>query len=196
MVTEVETKLKAVIRTAQAMQDTDNQLDTSELKGRADLEALKQEWREVQTVLDTATDLSSAKEALKLKEGIEQDIRLQETVNEAKRKQSSVVLENQFEEFAQAYNELKQAYSTLDSEIAQTMSVSTVTEDAKLMGDIGWQATNTLSLVTTLLIKHEIVTRSNELYKGFHLGQMGLNTYGKYREVASSLEHFVRTLGE
>lgn len=191
LVKEVEVKLEALEAVAKAIQTKEEEIEYFVQQGKQELAELSAEWHSQQNLLETAPDLTTAREIQAVKETIEKDINLQKTVNANKIRTVVSEIEDLAEDFRSAFYSVKKAYTALDLEVAQTINLRTLEETENLMRQISNRAGNVLGDFNRALIRQGIIKQGEALYKGLHLSQAPLNAYASYQKVVSSLKTIV-----
>lgn len=194
LVKEVGVKLEALEAVAKAIQTKEEEIEHFVQQGKQELAELSAEWHSQQNLLETAPDLTTAREIQAVKESIEKDINLQKTVNANKIRTAVSEIEDLAEDFRSAFYSVKKAYTALDLEIAQTINLRTLEETENFMRQISNRAGNVLGDFNRTLIRQGIIKQGEAFHKGLHLSQAPLNAYSSYEKVVSSLKTVVRDI--
>lgn len=189
--TEVTTIVKELVKKADAIEDFNEAIITTQVESQKAVEELEAQLAELKNEVATATDIQTAKKAQVRAEMLEKDVELQKVVNISILNNKKAELSELFEEFITAYKEAKPLYSELDKEITFTMSIKTFEDDVKLMNNLSSEAYTALQRVRAIVTEKGIVAQAENIYKGFHLRQSEIGLNGIYRDVA----HELRLLG-
>ena len=185
---DTNNKLEALEAVSEAIKNKEQDIVSIVQQGKEELAELSVEWQEQQNELDNAQGMQTAREIQASKERIEQDIKLQKAVTENAIKKAVSDIEDLVGEFQNAFYSVKQAYSALDKEVTDTVSLRTLEEDESVMYSISHKVSNFMGDMNRTLIAQGIVTQGESLYKGLHLSQAPLNAYSKYRKVVDQLK--------
>lgn len=194
LVKEVEVKLEALEAVAKAIQTQEEEIEQLVQQGKQELAELSAEWHSQQSLLDNAPDLTTAREIQAVKESIEKDISLLKSINDNKLKKSVKNIEDLAEDFRNAFDSVKKAYTVLDKEVAQTINLRTLEETENFMRQISNRAGNVLGDFNRILIRQGIIKQGEAFHKGLHLSQAPLNAYSNYEKVVNSLKTVVRDI--
>lgn len=189
--TEVTTIVKELVKKADAIEDFNEAIITTQVESQKAVEELEAQLAELKNEVATATDIQTAKKAQVRAEMIEKDVKLQKVVNNSILNNKKAELTELFEEFITAYKEAKPLYYELDKEITFTMSIKTFEDDVKLMDSLSSEAYTALQRVRAIVTEKGIIAQADNIYKGFHLRQSEIGLNGIYRDVA----HELRLLG-
>lgn len=176
MISGVQTKVEELVAAVERIEDKAQEIKSAKNKQQKVVDELQAKIEIAKQEIYKSSDLETAKKAKKIVDAFESDLELQKVVNYGSTKAKEDELVQLVEAFFKNHASCKTMYISLDYEMTLQASVRTVVADLEFMGSLSAQINNCFADVKRFMIAQGIVQQGEVLYKGVHLGQMGLST--------------------